>query len=445
MSATKRVILSAGLFVTMLLLLALAGSYRPLEQHVARAEAPPASALAAEPATAADRGFLYGRVTGTDGATYEGRLRFGGDEEAFWGSYFNGYKDENPWAAHLPRELLLRKRSPITIFGFDLPWGGSQADLGRPFMARFGDIARIEAAGRDLKVTLKSGTAFHLDRYGADDFADGVRVWDAARGVVDLDEWRVRSIHLLPTVRLGAAPSRLHGIVRTADGAFTGFIQWNRKDCTGSDELVGYGADGSEVNLRFDDIGSISRQTADSSVVTMRDGRRIALSGTPDAGKGNLGVYVDDGRYGRVLVSWDAFESLELSAGSSGPAYGDFPAGRPITGSVTTRAGRVLSGRLVYDLDESETTETLDAPSKGVTYTIPLGLIASIVPGHGAGSARVTLHDGEDLRLDRTGDLGDGNGGVLVFTRGSDRAEYVQWSDVERLDFDAFNGSRKAP
>jgi hypothetical protein len=285
-------------------------------------------------------------------------------------------------------------------------------------------------------VTLKSGTAFHLDRFGADDFADGVRVWDATRGVVDLDEWRVRSIDLLPTARLASAPVRLHGTVRTADGVFTGFIQWNRKQCTGLDGLAGYGSDGSELKLRFDTIRSIARHTDTSAVVTTRDGRQIALSGTPDAGKGHLGVYVDDGRYGRVLVSWEAFESLELSASNSGPGYGDFPSGRPLAGSVTTRAGRVLTGRVVYDLDESETTETLDAPLRGVTYTIPFGLIASIVPGRGDERARVRLHDGEELRLERTGDLGDANGGLLVFASGSDDAEYVAWNEVERLDFD---------
>ena len=91
---------------------------------------------------------------------------------------------------------------------------------------------------------------------------------------------------------------------------------------------------------------------------------------------------MDDRRYGRVLVSWDAFERVDFSPGGSGPAYDDFPPGRPLTGGVTTRAGRRLAGRLVYDLDESETTETLDAPSQGVDYTIPFGLIASIVlPG----------------------------------------------------------------
>ena len=47
---------------------------------------------------------------------------------------------------------------------------------------------------------------------------------------------------------------------------------------------------------------------------------------------------------------------------------------------MTTRGARRLTGRLVYELDESETTETLDAPSQGVDYTIPFGLIASITP-----------------------------------------------------------------
>src|SRR5688572_18258608 len=114
--------------------------------------------------------------------------------------------------------------------------------------------------------------------------------------------------------------------------------------------------------------------------------------------------------YGRVLVSWGAFERIDFSAGGSAPAYNDFAWGRPLTGSVTTHGGRRLTGRLVHDLDESETTETLDAPSQGVDYTIPFGLIASITPvgreERGARRAKVTLHDGEELQLDRAGDLG---------------------------------------
>jgi len=387
--------------------------------------------------------FLYGRVTTDDDATYEGRLRFGGDEEAFWGNYFNGVKRsyENPWARHAPFE------PPIRIFGWAIPLGKRDIDLGRPFMARFGDIARIEARGRDVRVTLKSGTVFDIDRFGANDFDDGVRVWDDRRGVVDLQSWaggipppsrvRIRSIELLPTARLGAAPDRLHGTVRTAHGDFTGFIQWDREECVGNDELVGHTADG-DVRLRFDTIRAIARRSRDSALVTLLDGREIVLSDTRKAA--HRGIYVDDRRYGRVLVSWDALERVDFNAGGSGPAYTDFPRGRPLTGSVTTRAGRRLTGRLVYDLDESEITETLDAPSQGVDYTIPFGLITSIAPVGGeerrAQRARVTLHDGGQLQLERTGDLGERNAGILIFVDGREHAEYVPWSDVHQIDFD---------
>jgi hypothetical protein len=75
-----------------------------------------------------------------------------------------------------------------------------------------------------------------------------------------------------------------------------------------------------------------------------------------------------------------------------------------------------------------------------VDYTILFGLIASIVPAdreqRDAPVARVTLHSGEELQLERTGDLGEGNAGMLIFVDGLERAEYVPWTEVERIDFD---------
>ena len=183
--------------------------------------------------------------------------------------------------------------------------------------------------------------------------------------------------------------------------------------------------------MRFDTIRSIARQTLGSSLVTLVDGRELVLSGTNDVGNGNRGVYVDDPRYGRVLVSWDAFLRLDFSPAGSGPAYGDFPPGRPLKGTVTTRDGRQLAGRLVYDLDESETTETFDAPLECVDYTIPFGMIASIVHPD-----RVTLRNGETLQLERSADLGERNAGILIFVDGGEQPEYVPWADVARIDFD---------
>ena len=437
----KRAVIAGGAFV-ILLVLALAAGRRAFKRDVAPAAAisPGNTRSITAAAEVAHQDFIYGRITTVVGGTYEGRLRWGGDQEAFWGDYFNGFKAENPWAAHAPLERLPKERRPIEIFGVEIAHREREIDLGRFFMARFGDIARVDARGRDVRVTLKSGTVFDLDRLEASDFDDGVRVWDGRRGVVDLDSLGIRSIELLPTARLAAAPDRLHGTVRTRQGDFTGFVQWDREECVGTDELDGNTAD-SELKVRFDTIRSIARRSRDSSLVTMLDGREIVLSGNREVSQGNRGIYVDDRRYGRVLVSWDAFERVDFGRGGSGPAYGDFPPGRPLTGRVTTRAGRGLEGRLVYDLDESETTETLDAPSQGVDYTIPFGLIASIAPPGreelgGAPRARVTLRNGEELQLDRTGDLGERNPGMLIFVDGGRRPEYVPWTDVERIEFD---------
>jgi hypothetical protein len=175
-------------------------------------------------------------------------------------------------------------------------------------------------------------------------------------------------------------------------------------------------------------------------LVTLLDGREMAVSGTPEVGRGNRGVYVDDPRYGRVLVSWNAFERVDFGPGGTGPAYDDFPSGQPLRGSVTTLAGERRVGRLVYDLDESETTETLDAPAGGVDYAIPFGLIATIVPD-GADErdtrrARLVLHGGEEVLLERSGDLGPGHAGLLVFASELAPPTYVPWADVERVDFD---------
>ena len=73
--------------VTVLALLALAAGDRALKQHVnpATAKSPAATAPGRAAAEEAHPSFLYGRITTVDAVTYEGRLRWGGGEEAFWG------------------------------------------------------------------------------------------------------------------------------------------------------------------------------------------------------------------------------------------------------------------------------------------------------------------------------------------------------------------------
>ncbi len=398
-------------------------------------------------------GFIYGRIKTYSGATYEGRLRWGGDEEAFWNQYFNGYKDENPWGRYLSPEQLTTQAEPIEVFGVSIAQGQTQMELGRPFMMRFGDMARIEAHGQgvraaleqgvhydpNVRVTLKNGTVFELNRNEAGDFDDGVRVWDVTQGIIDLAAHQIWSIDFLPTPPLHDVPDRLHGTVHTTQGTFTGFLQWDRQASTGSDQLVGRTADGA-LALPFDSIRTIARHVRNSTLVTLNDGREVVLAGTREVGSGNRGIYVDDPRYSRVLVSWEALERIELHPANIGPSYDAFSPGRPLWGTVLTQTGQRHTGRLVFDLDESATTETLDAPYAGIDYTLPFERITSIVTHHhteqDAPTANVTLQSGEVVRLEHAGDLGAGNAGMLIFTDGIDQPTYVPWPHVTQIDFD---------
>ncbi|MGE0640122.1 MAG: hypothetical protein AB7G12_09480 [Thermoanaerobaculia bacterium] len=439
-------VIAASVIAIVVVLVALAAGRRSFSPQAA--PAPPAPAESAggsgpgEPLALpeASQGFLYGLVTTEGGAQYEGRVRWGGGEEAFWSDLFHGVRKENRWASYVPQERLPRESHPFRLLGFELFRRERPVGLGRPFVARFGDIARIERRGRDVLVTLRSGTVSVLDRYEAGDFDDGVRVWDERQGVVDLDSLQIRTIEFLPTPQLGGVPARLYGTVRTRWGDFTGFVQWDREKCVGSDELEGRNADGERLRLRFDSVRSIARRPPAGAEVTTLDGSTRMLSGTRDAGHGNRGLSVDDARYGRVLVSWDAFERVEFHAATSGPGYADFPQGQPLSGSVTTRDGRRWTGRLVYDLDESETTETLDAPGGGVDYMLPFGRVAAIdFPARGSGApapVRVTLHGGEVLELESSGDFGAGNAGMLLFVEGSERPEYLRPDEIARIELD---------
>ena len=407
---------------------------RVVESSVA--VAPTITPAATEAGAARQPGLLYGRITDLDGATYEGRLRWGRDQEAFWSDYFNGTKDGNPWTAYTPGP---KTSAPFEIFGIKIGGEDPSIRLRRLFMARFGDIARIDTQLRRVEVTLKSGTTVTLDRNAAGDIDDGVRVWDAKRGIVDLDARGIRTIEFLPVPSLAAASGRLYGTVRTRQGDFTGFVQWDQRDGFGIDTLNGRTADGEQA-LRYDAIRTIARQSRDSALVTLLDGREMALSGASDVNQNNRGIYIDDRRYGRVLVSWDAFEHADLRIDDSGPAYDDYPAGSALRGRVTLRDGRRLAGRLVYDFDESVTSETLDASLQGVDYNIPFRLIAAIVPqdrdSSAAPRAAVILHDGGKLQLERTGDLAERNAGLLIFADDRERPEYVPWSEIERIEFE---------
>ena len=382
-------------------------------------------------------GYLYGTVTTRSGNSYTGLLRWG-TEEAFWDDLFQSAKEDLPYREYAEKRQKLEDDDRgggwdwLKVFGrrVRIGWG----DGTRVFIARFGDIRSIKVTGSDsADVVMKSGAEIAVEGY-ANDVGATIHVSDPSLGEIDI-EWKK-----IDTIVFAATPAsvrpqatRLAGKVATRSGSFDGFIQWDSQECLSTDRLDGDSDDG-RVSIEMGTLRSIERRSSRSSRVTLADGRELVLEGTNDVNDEIRGILVEDQRFGRAKVPWDEFDRADFeSERGTGRSYESYPPGGPLHGTVTDDDGTVLTGRIVYDLDEEETWEMLNGERDGVSYDIPFERVASIEP-RGRSSSRVVLTNGEELVLEDGQDVSDSNDGVLVFADGAARPTYVPWRKVHRIE-----------
>ena len=384
------------------------------------------------PAIAADTsGFIYGEVVTDRGSTYEGRLRWD-NEEAFWTDFFNSVKERIPAEDDMPRDRR-KKREKIKIFGIPLGVRWDDYSGSRTFKARFGDITRIQVDGGDrATLVMRDGFKLEVDG-GSNDIGATIQIWDEGVGEVDV-EWEN-----IDEIRFKKAPSkldvdafRLYGTVKTRSGDFTGTIQWDQDEGLSTDKLDGETRD-ADMSIAFGRVETIERHSSRSSRVVLKDGREFILSDSNDVDDDNRGIFVDDDRYGRVLISWDAFERVDfVEPKNSGADYASFAKAGPLRGKVTS-GSRIYEGEIAFDVDESRSWEIFDGNARDIEYSIQMGRIRSIVP-RGYDRVDLTLKNGEKLQLSDTADTGDGNRGIVIF-RDEGRSTYLEWDEVDRVDF----------
>lgn len=379
-------------------------------------------------------GYLYGEVTLENGKTHRGILRWG-TEEAFWGDIFNSIKPPPPHLEYIPEEKLLNKKE-TKLLGFTLKTSWEKSRFSRQFMARFGDIAALEDfRSRGVTVVMKSGERYEVRGYSNDVSAD-IFVWDADLGKIELEWKRLERIQFMAAPKNIVAPdSRLQGTVETEIGIFKGYIQWDLQEALGGDRLDGDTDDG-RLKIEMRRIQSIERRSRRSSLVTLRDGRELILSGTNDVNDENRGICVEDVRYGRVQIPWQRFTRATFEeVDGTGPEYGDFKAGSALRGKLTDRDGNTYQGQIIYDMDESRTWELLNGNVDDVEYSIPMGLIAALEP-RGQSATNLRLKNGESLVLDGAADVNQENFGVLVIPDSKEKPSYIPWDQIKRLEFE---------
>jgi hypothetical protein len=387
-----------------------------------------ASAGAAQP-----DGFIYGTVETEAGRRYTGVLRWG-DEEAFWDDLFNGAKAKLPYIDRLPEDR--RKRREIRILGLRVSYDWDDEATGRQFIARFGDLKEIRPhGGEEADVVMKSGKTYRLDD-GSNDIGATLRIQDAEVGSVEVEWSRIERI-TFAAAPAGVRPEvlRLVGDVVTDDGTFHGFVQWDSQECLSTDKLDGNSEDG-RLSLDMGRIRSISKEGSRGAEVEMRDGRKLDMRGTNDVDSSIRGIFVEDERFGRVKISWDAFRRAEFQEGAAtGRAYADYKPATPLRGTVADRDGKSWKGKLIFDLDESESWEMLNGDRHGVEYNIPFEMVRSMEPVDDESSS-VTLRNGRDLRLEKGQDVTRDNAGVLVLPEGGGAEHYVPWDRVRKIEFE---------
>jgi hypothetical protein len=300
------------------------------------------------------------------------------------------------------------------------------------FAIRFGDLKRIEMMrGDDLIVTFRNGEELKLSG-GSNDVGARITVVDPQHGRHTLDWSRIRAVEFMATPakledKLGEP---IYGTVVSGDIEFTGRIQWDHDETLSIDELDGDTEDG-KVSLRFGDIASIRKQGR-GSLVTLKSGSEMYLTGSNDVNRENRGVVVVVPGLGSVRIGWRDFnEAVFRPAPNSGRAYAAYAQEGDIMGTVVTRKGR-HDGRIVFDLDESWDFELLHGMNDDTEYLIPFRDIARIKP-QGDWRADVELHNGLTIELEESQDVTRKNDGLLVYTSTAGKPTYVKWRDVTEI------------
>lgn len=379
--------------------------------------------------------FLYGCVTTTGNQTYTGPIRWG-DEEVLWTDIFNSTKTANDYLQYLKKisnkVLVIESENQRELLSIEVDDAFSQIHT---FECRFGDIRSLQViSSMRVDLRLKNDFVYHL-RNGSNDVGTELQVLDENLGRVKLPWDKIRKVEFMEakTASTEWFGEPLTGTVHTIRGTFSGQIEWDQDERLTTDILNGE-TENEKMGIPFGTIRSIIKQE-DGSQVVMATGDEYLLRGSNDVNSDNRGIIVTIKGLGRVEVPWEAFVKVIFNDDIpfEGLGYTDFSAAEPLKGTVYTRQGTVLSGGIVFDMDEAFDTEFLQGKSNEIEYQIPFRNVATIVPLDER-SSEITLQNGEKLTLGNMQDVSRANDGVLIYQDTSSLIK-INWFDVMEIRF----------
>ncbi len=389
-----------------------------------------------------DQGFIYGKITTFDNETYTGQIRWG-KEEAFWTDMFDASKIFNENIDYLSEsELTDLAKKKVKSWGGN--WKGKnkeealkeQVDFIHQLSCQFGEIKSLNMKRyKRVELTFRNGASFWVSGENYNDIGTEIRMYDAEKGEVELDWTEVVLIEFMSSPKgfNSAIGAPLYGNVKTRQGVYSGYIQWDKDERLSTDMLDGK-TDRGKKSIAFADIKTIEKYRNGASVI-LNSGEEFYIYGTNDVNSENRGIFITDETIGRVEISWD--QLIEVEFDSKPPLklkpYKDFKNPAILNGTVRTNSGQTLKGNIVFDLDEQFDFEMLNGEQGDSEYQIPFRNIKKIVP-QGKGESKVILRSNQALNLEASQDVNNKNEGVLVFDDGKE-PQYVRWQELKEIEF----------
>jgi len=183
-----------------------------------------------------------------------------------------------------------------------------------------------------------------------------------------------------------------------------------------------------QFNVFFGQIVSIVPR-GKRGIVILKDDKEYEVS-SGDVGES---LYINDKELGHVKVTWSDMENIEfLAEPVSYARYADENA-YPIFGKVLTHSGHTFKGFLMWDNDESLSSDVIDGKEGRYERKIPFSRIKSIKP-RTRRSSEIVLVTGKKIVLSGSNDVNDDNKGIFIVD--PDYEVQIEWRDVVRVDFE---------
>ncbi len=391
----------------------------------------------------ADTEFIYGKISTFLGETYIGQIRWG-NEEAFWTDRFNANKVYNNNIDFLSDKEILQLKKEKQMYQHEDWKNGDDSQLQNDkseyaflhqFSCQFGEIKTIKMnRWEKAELELRDGSKVMVSGKGTNDMDTPITIYDLKKGKLELDWMEIAEVEFLkePSLFKSAIGDQLYGTVFTPQGQYTGLIEWDKDERVTTDELNGNISDG-KFTESFDNIKSIEPHQK-GSLVTKQNGEEIYVFGTNDVNSKNRGVIVTIENVGHINVDWENLNRVEFSTKKKdGKSYTQFQKPKEISGTVKTKEGKSIKGKIVFDLDEQFDFEVLNGASGKMFYEIPFRNIKRILPTD-AHNCTVELKTKQQIQLRDSQDVSFKNEGLLVF-QNSTNPIYVSWREVEEVVF----------